>query len=249
MQDLQDSLGTFSFTVAAADINVGNYLPLASQYAVVLPPPPEDPMEVSIVSTYTESGDTEFFGTVRVMEIDIPEGYAVTAADLYLNLQSDAHISDIFITRLPLVTIDGGPTPVLFLVGREGKQYLMYSTKGSPSGALELDLQLHALPRAIASWQQQAWGVLFGAAQAQYFQNQQKIQAELQQLNDKISNVNTLTLRREENEEIMKAALKWILGPTFAFMPDDVTGGVHRSAEPLGRGRSLSRQRRLRQPV
>ena len=34
--------------------------------------------------------------------------------------------------------------------------------------------------------------------------------------------MDTLTLRREENEEIMKGVLRWLLGPTFDFMPADV---------------------------
>lgn len=225
MEDLRSSLGKFEFGVAAADITATTYLPLGAQYSVVLPSPPEDPKEVSVISTYTESGDTALFGVVRVMEIDIPDGYAVKSADLFIDLQSDVNIDDIFISRVvvtPEALRGDAAQPIAFLVGREGKQYLMYQTKGSPSGALELDLQLTATKAAISAWQQQAWAVLFGAAQAKYYAAQQKAQADLEALTAQISNVNTLTLRREENEEIMKAVLKWILGPTFAFMPDDV---------------------------
>jgi hypothetical protein len=171
------------------------------------------------------------------MEIDIPDGYAVKSADLFFNLQSDvANVADIFISRV--VVSPGAPMgdalPITFLVGREGKQYLMYSTKGSPSGALELDLRLSATATGISAWQQQAWAVLFGAAQAKYYAAQQKAQADLEALTAQINNVNTLTLRREENEEIMKAALKWILGPTFAFMPDDVLQTFVDQQSPYG---------------
>lgn len=34
--------------------------------------------------------------------------------------------------------------------------------------------------------------------------------------------IDTLTLRREENEEIMKGVPRWLLGPTFDFVPADV---------------------------
>src|SRR5262249_95436 len=50
----------------------------------------------------------------------------------------------------------------------------------------------------------------------------QEIQAQITALQDKISNVDTLTLRREENEEIMKGVLRWLLGPTFGFIPGDI---------------------------
>ena len=218
MEELRSALGRFEFTVAPADITPTTFLALAAEFSVVLPAPPENPKEVSIISTYTESGDTQFFGTIRVMDIEIPDGFTVTSADLFINMQSDEHIADIFIPRVNVV-LGSAANPVPFLVGREGKQYLTYSTQGSPSGALELDLQLKPTAAAIAEWQQQAWSVLFGAAQAKYYADQQRVQAELEDLTAQISNVNTLTLRREENEEIMKAALKWILGPTFAFMP------------------------------
>ena len=221
MEELRSALGRFEFTVAPADITPTTFLALAAEFSVVLPAPPENPKEVSIISTYTESGDTQFFGTIRVMDIEIPDGFTVTSADLFINMQSDEHIADIFIPRVNVV-LGSAANPVPFLVGREGKQYLTYSTQGSPSGALELDLQLKPTAAAIAEWQQQAWSVLFGAAQAKYYADQQRVQAELEDLTAQISNVNTLTLRREENEEIMKAALKWILGPTFAFMPPDV---------------------------
>ena len=222
METLRQSVGQFAFAVAATDIKADTYLDLAAQYSVVLPSPPEDPKEVSIVSTYTESGDTEFFGVVRVMEINIPDGYVVKTADLYVDQQSDVHINSIYVNRVEIdLTLDE-PYGADFLVGREGKQFLIYQTSGSPSGALELDLTLSATDAAISAWQQQAWAALFGAAQAQFYAAQQKLQGELDALTAQISNVNTLTLRREENEEIMKAALKWILGPAFAFMPDDV---------------------------
>jgi hypothetical protein len=235
MEDLRSSLGRFEFNLAATDITPSTYLALAAQYSVVLPAPPENPREVSVISTYTASGDTEFFGTIRVMEINIPDGYTVKSADLFFDLQSDEHISDIFILRVVVTpgAFHGDPLPIPFLVGREGKQYLMYSTKGSPSGVLEMDLQLTATA-ALAEWQQQAWSSLFGAAQAKYFAAQQKVQADLEALTAQISNVNTLTLRREENEEIMKAALKWILGPTFAFMPTDVLQTFIDQQSPFG---------------
>ncbi|MEV4049739.1 hypothetical protein AB0J55_01010 [Amycolatopsis sp. NPDC049688] len=235
-EELRSSQGRFEFGLAPVDITPESYRDFAALYSVVLADPPEDPKEVSVISTYTESGDTEFFGRVRVMEIHIPEGYKVKQADLFFNLQSDEHIAGILVSRVKVTpeSYRGEALRIGFLAGCQGEQFLMYATKGSPSGALELDLQLSATPAAVSSWQQQAWAVLFGAAQARYFAAQQKDQADLEALTAQISNVNTLTLRREENEEIMKAALKWILGPAFAFMPDEVLQAFVDQKSPQG---------------
>lgn len=236
MEDLRASVGKFEFDVDAFDLSATTYLDLASEYSVVLPAPPDATREVSIASTYTEPGNTEFFGAVRVMEVDIPDGYVVTSADLYCDMQSDEHISDIFINRVSTTPafLTGGALPIPYLVGRVGKQYIMYQTKGSPSGALELDMQLSVTTTKTTDWQQQAWAALFGAAQAKFYVAQQKAQRDLDALNAQIENVNTLTLRREENEEIMKGALKWILGPSFAFMPDDVLQVFVNQMSPYG---------------
>jgi hypothetical protein len=75
---------------------------------------------------------------------------------------------------------------------------------------------------AYEAWQLDVWNALFNAAQTQYFTQQQDIQAQIAALEDSLRNVDTLTLRREENEEIMKGVLRWLLGPNFHFMPNDV---------------------------
>jgi hypothetical protein len=71
-------------------------------------------------------------------------------------------------------------------------------------------------------WQQDVWSALYNAAQTTYYATQQSLQAQVQVIQDKLDNVDTLTLRREEHDEIMKQTLRWLLGPGFEFMPDDV---------------------------
>jgi len=62
----------------------------------------------------------------------------------------------------------------------------------------------------------------YNAAQTAYYAKQQQINAQIQALQAKITGVDTLTLRREENDEIMKCILRWLLGTGFDFMPPDV---------------------------
>jgi hypothetical protein len=75
---------------------------------------------------------------------------------------------------------------------------------------------------AVQAWQSSVYSALYNAAQTAFYANQQVINSQIQALQDKINNVDTLTLRREENEEIMKGVLRWLLGPTFDFMPQEV---------------------------
>ena len=74
----------------------------------------------------------------------------------------------------------------------------------------------------IANWQATVYGELYNAAQTNYYSEQQGTAAQIAALQQQINSVDTLTLRREENDEVMKCVLRWLLGPAFEFMPDTV---------------------------
>lgn len=73
----------------------------------------------------------------------------------------------------------------------------------------------------MEQWKASVWGACYNAAQTAFYANQQQISAQIQTLQNKIANVDTLTLRREENDEI-KCVLRWLLGPNFEFMPSSL---------------------------
>ncbi|WP_433463410.1 hypothetical protein [Spirillospora sp. CA-128828] len=66
------------------------------------------------------------------------------------------------------------------------------------------------------------WNGFYNAAQAQYFAEQQEIAGRIAALEERLTNVDTLTLRREENDEVMKGVLRYLLGNRFPTMPGDV---------------------------
>ena len=81
----------------------------------------------------------------------------------------------------------------------------------------------------IERWQADAWNALYNAAQVKYYAEQQDIAARITAIEDKLANVDTLTLRREESDEIMKNVLKFVLGPRLRLHarcgPEGVRGG------------------------
>lgn len=64
------------------------------------------------------------------------------------------------------------------------------------------------------------------------------MQTKMAALQEQIMGIDTLTLRREENDEIMKCVLRWILGTNFEFVPEAVRrlyeGDPAHSIPPLG---------------
>jgi hypothetical protein len=84
----------------------------------------------------------------------------------------------------------------------------------------EFTFYLYTVPTSatIEQWQATAYSALYNAAQSAFYTQQQAIGTQITALQNQINNVDTLPLRREENDEIMKCVLIWLLGPGFAFM-------------------------------
>jgi hypothetical protein len=87
-----------------------------------------------------------------------------------------------------------------------------------------VSFNVHSVPTAasIQTWQAAVYSALYNAAQTQYYSTQQSINAQIKMLQDQIDSVDSLTLRREENDEIMKGILRFLLGIQFDFMPAGV---------------------------
>jgi hypothetical protein len=242
--DLEAQLKPFDFGLSFTNVNELTWAGLATRFQAAVPPPPEATKQQSFMSQYSIPGDTTYTGPYQVMELKIDDGYEVTAATVKSQQENGgtqlAAIYDIQALDVPYNTwtdILGGKTaPVDFLVGRRDRQFFVYGTSGSNRGIVILDLSLKPTGETITAWQQRAWSALFEAAQAQYSAEQQSILGKISELQDRLRNVDTLTLRREENEEIMKGVLRWLLGPAFDFMPDDVVNIFRAQGADLDHG-------------
>jgi hypothetical protein len=227
---LKEHIGPFDFPLKFTDITREKWPGFASQYQVTLVEPPKATMELSVPSNYTIQDDAAHFFTI---DLDLDEKYVVTGATLIASMAVGKdpatftpalyvlHVGDLAPLD-PLSFSHNFASDLDFLKGLSGKQYVMYRVDSSFSGILEVDIQLQLTDDEFVAWQQKAWTALYNAAQTQYYAQQQDILAQIAALQDKIDNVDTLTLRREENEEIMKGVLRWLLGPSFDFMPPNV---------------------------
>ena len=114
---------------------------------------------------------------------------------------------------------DGSP----FMIGAVGPdQHVTFWLWRSDSPSITLKVTLETTPETIAQWQQETFNALFTAAQTRHFAEQQEIAQRISAIEDSLAHVDTLTMRREESDEIMKCVLKFILGTSFDFMPPAV---------------------------
>ena len=233
---LQKSVGgLFGFNInhsdISADIKPGQtepyYLVLADEFSVDVPPPsPSDVIvQVGPVSISTPANATPVSFTV-------PTNYWVTSILATNYLGAAPHD--------PFLVVGGNNAQLtgLSLVGGgvdlcAGNQYLwhqggslsitlMYGSSSQHAGEVFFTVHCSPTDDAVAQWRSTVWSALYNAAQTQFYAQQQQINAQITALQNKIANVDTLTLRREENDEIMKCTLRWLLGNGFEFMPQSV---------------------------
>jgi hypothetical protein len=229
---LQNSIGPFSFPVKHEDINDQNFLNLADQYdaQVPLPPPASPPITVSTPFPVTAGVST------HQLSFDVPTGNRITRIIMDARVTGPAKIGYHFVvlgtnfekfaqpdlTYPSTVLMSHADASKPFLEHAVGRQTVTFFFQDATSAIVQLTIELEPLQDAIRQWQSDVWNALYNAAQVQYYAEQQAVGGRIAALQEQIANVDTLTLRREENEEIMKGVLRWILGPLFDFMPDDV---------------------------
>ena len=230
-------------------------LNLAAELGADLTPPPQ-PVTLQVQpgtsgQAQTHSSDPQFVDSAAI-EIDLPTGYEIDAITLELTAGTESLTSG-----LGTMTIVGYPGPIklpplgtgqLFEQrvaldqdpGSPGQQF-MHGMSGSPKilctfqnmNPVFLYFKVCAKPsqQTVDQWRSSTYASLSNAAQTAYYARQQTLASEISMLQAQINGVDDLTLRQEEHEEIMKAALRWLLGPTFDFMPASV-GKLLRSPAP-----------------
>jgi hypothetical protein len=226
---------TFSFPLQPTDITPANFLQKAADFGASVPEPSE------ALKTTRVGGPAQGLGKLgedeawHFFEIDfsVPDGYEVTGVWL------DAQIGNV--TNNPpraFVIFGYGAPPDLvvantwafvidliaanhFLEGATGPQKIIYRLQNVDAAAVTFALTFTPTRETMAAWQMAAWQALHDAARDQFYAQQAAWAQQRDELKAKLD-VDTLTLRREENDEIMKGVLRWLLGTGFEFMPAQV---------------------------
>ena len=242
----------FTFPIKHSDITPGNYLVLADKYSVDVPPPPE-------AEQIQPVNDLEFSGGhvgYKMKQITVPDGCWISKI-IFTNLLQGGGVHIVFtpINGNGLEyspdhnhdpgTIDPTMSPQndlcnggIFLYHATGTVELAMTYTRQTTGTGFANFLVHFEPTdvAMSQWTSSVWTALYNAAQSQFYARQQSINAQISALQNQLSNVDTLTLRREENDEIMRCVLRWLLGPNFAFMPNAVTAAYSAAAKAAASG-------------
>ncbi|ADD41760.1 hypothetical protein [Stackebrandtia nassauensis] len=226
---LRAQLKPFEFPVKRADITEFTYLDLADQYDAPVPDYPDE--GPTVVANDPIPGLGEGNRGFR-MPMQIPDGYeieTVTMAGRVTGIKGKGFVIGIVGSDFhregeqdkqydPFVVKDrsGG----IFLKGQRGGQSITMYFADAVTATLEFRAKTKLTDDAEERWRTDVWDALFNAAQTRYYAQQQDIAAQIDALENQLASVDTLTLRREESDELMKAVIRFIAGQKYQYMSD-----------------------------
>jgi hypothetical protein len=235
----------YEFPVTVKDITRDTYRDLAVTWKAAVPDPP------AATQTTRAGGPIDGLdkGTnwhFKSFDVDVPDGYEIS--DVWLdamlgnvdNDQPDHRAFLVFGYGSPRRDSNGNPTPDAlgqngrasfvehlsaesgFMLKARGHQTIQIFIQNIDAASVTFPITFAPTDEAMSHWQFTVWQALRDAASDARYAKVQELTAQRQALIDSISALDTLTLRREERDEIVRSVLQWLLGPEFRFMPDEV---------------------------
>ncbi len=229
---LKGQIGPFQFNVAhfppnyvksKSDPNYSVILKLADQYYAQIPPFPEPPAPITTVTHLNNDTDANSIQDEPLKPIDVPQRFWIE--NLFITIRINKEVNGavrVYFTDYPEqknTDSNGttfGPDDLTsysgFMYHASGNIALLVSHYNCKNSGVQLEAFFSPTDETINNWLSDVWTALYNAAQTQYYMLQQDIAAKIAQLEDRLTNVDTLTLRREESEEIMKLTVATLLG-------------------------------------
>jgi len=234
---LKAMVTTFEFPVTYSELSPDNnhYLDLAVKYGaqqIPSPPPRRAPF------THSDNPPAGSGWHFAKLDFEVPADSQIVKVHLFADIGVNESGKDpnlVVEGTSPLLRFQksgGGPIDVdipQFLVGATGSQTVFFNLIDVGPAFIALEIEVEPSADAIQRWKIDVWAALYSAAQTQYYAQQQDVAAKMADLEARLTNVDTLTLRREESDEIMRIALRFLLGTTYEYMNPFVDYAVQRS--------------------
>jgi hypothetical protein len=216
------------------------YLWLSDKYGVAVKPYPDTPSPLFP----SVRGDGNRDWSYLDLPFNVPQGAMIREVRVSTNIGANsdfvnfkvlgARMEGDWLDKDGLFLLDAKVTAAagndFFMKDATGEQKVSFWIDNSAAIWIGLKIVLANAPAAIEQWQTEVWNTLYNAAQTRYYSQQQDIAQRIVAIEERLSNVDTLTLRREESDEMMKSVLKFALGADFDFMP----ASVHQAFEAGG---------------
>ena len=198
--------------------NVSNYDQLAAQYNATVTAPPDARKWVNVHKETAEVSDYDHVHFDSV-DFDIDENYYIYQVHFEFNYQTNSGETNDFFRMLAGESIAAGLNK---LIGMSGHLSFDFTYQYVYNFAINITFICRPKVQVLLDWRLQAWNQIRAAAEDQFDKSLQNYKDQQAKLVQQIADYDALTLRRMEQEEIMKGVLRWLLGPQFYLVPFDI---------------------------
>ncbi len=224
----------FKFNLKVSDITRDNWPQLASMYQAAIEAPPLAGQSFMASASVQKTPDEKGRLFTGAVEFQVDENYTlsggkVSCAYYYIDVGSEDYelVFDVRFDGTGQVTntlFDNYPDSKLSnsLIGRSGHIAIPFFHRGVASASISVLYSTALRPEVFQAWQSRAWEALRAGAEAQYQQRQVLFMDQRAELVASLAPFDALTLRRMEQEEIMKGVMRWLFGPQFQLTPSDI---------------------------
>jgi type II secretion system protein G len=228
----------FVFPLSPSQITRANYVAYAAEYQAAVDDPPAP--TVSLIE-HREKAWNDFDAahhlTFDSLELDVDSRYRVTGLTLKSFLavfKEDGDIQGSPFLKWDVPTVSGPPPWSIDVtsgdvIGVSGKIPIVYSYADLTAYYVWIKVTASLKDEVYKAWQLKVWSALRGAAETAFEACRQRCRDRLDELRASLENVDALTLRKMEREEVMKGVIRWLFGPTFRFVPQGLptnTSGI-----------------------
>ena len=215
-------LGAIYYNSLAADPhNVSNYDQLAAQYNASVSAPPEATKWVNVHKESAQLSDDDY-GNVHFdsIDFDIDDSYYIYEYHIEHNYQTKKTETNDVLAMLGTESLAAGLNK---LIGMSGHLSIDFYYQFVYNYAINITFICRPKVEVLLDWRLQAWNQIRAAAEDQYNKGLQNYKDQQAKLVQQIADYDALTLRRMEQEEIMKGVLRWLLGPQFYLVPFNIS--------------------------
>jgi type II secretory pathway pseudopilin PulG len=200
--------------------SISNYDALAAQYDASVTAPPQARVWVNAHKETQQMSDDDY-NNVHFDSLDfaIDENYYIYEAQVELNWQQKQGDTNSYLTMLYGESIQ---IALANMVGESGTLSIDFMYQYIYNYALNITLACRPKVQVLLDWRLQAWNQIRSAAEEQFNKSIQNYKDQRAKLVEEINSYDALTLRRMEQEEIMKGVLRWLLGPQFYLVPFNI---------------------------
>jgi hypothetical protein len=214
-------LSAITYNSLATDPNaISNYDQLAAEYGASVTAPPEARKWVNVHKETPRDEDNYDHLRFDSLEFDIDENYYIYEYQLEWRYNHNQGDNRSYFRMLGGESIDAGITR---LIGTSGHLSLDFEYQYIYMYAINITISCRPKVQMLLDWRLQVWNQIRQAAEEQYDKSIQNLKDQQAKLLQEIADFDALTLRRMEQEEIMKGVLRWLLGPQFYLVPFNIS--------------------------